>query len=282
MKILLPMDSEMQIGGGFTFYRNLKKGGQKLFEFTDCITGGGWSACLIVSSSVINRATWEQIKAFQKPIFLRIDGVPEDWRNRGTGWSRLRDFGKEADYIIYQSEFVKNTVGKLLNRNGVVIYNACDTSIFRSDGEREKPFGNPSILCVKWRDEPNKRVQEVIERFRYYKLEYPQATLTFIGNYNKRQFFWDNMTWDFGMLDLKVGIDWQYLGGINDPMRMAKIMRSCNYIAYPSFADPCPNTLIEAINCNCKPLWINDYGSSKEIIEGKKDWSLDRMSKDYA
>ena len=57
MKILLPMDSEMQIGGGFTFYRNLKKGGQKLFEFTDCITGGGWSACLIVSSSVINRSS---------------------------------------------------------------------------------------------------------------------------------------------------------------------------------------------------------------------------------
>lgn len=282
MKILLPMESNTSIGGGFTFFRNLKKGMARYnLDFTDCITGGGWDACLIVASSVINRATFEQIRAFKKPIILRVDGVPEDWRNRGTGWPRLRDFAKQATHIIYQSEFTKNTVGRLLKRNGKIILNGCDTSIFRSDGEKERPFGDPSILFVNWRDDPNKRTQEAIERFRQFKLDNLQATITFVGQYPKRQFFWDKTTWDFGMLDWKHGEDWQYIGGINDQVRMAKVMRSCNFLAYPSFADPCPNTLIEAINCGCKPLWTCDYGSTPEILDYKKGWSLDRMVKEY-
>ena len=295
MIICLPkIESSTRIGGGFSFLDNFKAGGHRSRSFatTECITGGDWNYALIPAATM---CSWEQFQIMTamretnrppkgKKVFLRVDGIPEDFRNRGTGWSRLKGFAKNVDGVIYQSEFSRDTVGKLLGRDGPVIYNGVDKTIFTPAGSTFPLFGDPSILCINYRDDPNKRVQEVIERFRYYKIKTPTAKITFVGNYPKGQFLWDGAHWDFGLLDLVQNEDWQYMGIISDRNVLAKAMRSCNYIAYPSFADSCPNALVESFSCGCKPLWLNSYGSSIELLELFNkgfDFSIERMSKEY-
>jgi glycosyltransferase involved in cell wall biosynthesis len=290
MILALPK-KEDGIGGGWSFVDNLYKGCNGLYTITDCLTGGDWNYALIPAATMISWGDFQILTAMRdtnrkpkgKKVFLRVDGIPEDFRNRGTGWSRLKGYAQAVDGVIYQSEFSRDTVGRLLGKGGTVIYNGLDRSVFKPEGEKFPTFGNPSIICVNYRNDPNKRVQEVIERFRYYKLDNPGAKLTFVGDYPKQQFLWDNMHWDFGMLDLKQNEDWQFMGILKDKNVLAKAMRSSDYIAFPSFADPMPNTLIEAMCCGCKPLWTNPYGGQAEVVNkwGEIDWSCQRMAKEY-
>jgi len=288
MKLYIMTEENNNVGGGNTFQRNFKKGLKSLgIPYQHCHGGFDWDVAFCPGATMTTRYYWElgQMKRkLGKKIILRVDGVPEDWRNRGTGWSRLRDYAKQSDLVIYQSDHIASTVGRLLGVKGPVIYNGCDRSVFRPSGVKLPRFGSPSVLYVNFRKgENNKRVEEAIERFRYYKLDNKDATMTFVGNFSKKQFLWNSQHWDFGMLDMESKKDWQYLGIIKEREKLAEVMRSCDYIAFPSFADPCPNTLIEAMSCGCKPLWINDYGGQKEIVDNfdTYDWSLRSMASRY-
>lgn len=267
-----------RIGGGWTFFHNLTEG---LKQLGHTISNTGYDVSLACAPTMVPRDQW--VAAANKPRVLRLDGVPEDFRNRGTGWSRMREYSQNANSVVYQSNFVKNTIGKLLGRDGTVICNGTNTNVFNNQRQKES-FGKPSVLFVYYRNDPNKRFQEVIERFRYYKLDNPEAALTFVGDYPKEQVFWNKKTYDFGMLSLVPNKDWRYIGIITDRNKLATVMKSHDYIAYPSFADPCPNTLIEALSCGCKPLWTNDYGSSNEIVQLFKngyDFSCKNMAQQY-
>jgi len=293
IKIYIPPVGKEKIGGGWSFLNNFIGGLpadamiEPALEEADVV--------FLPASTMVTRDFVQEVRSYGKPIALRIDGVPEDWRNRGTGWSRTKDFAGWANLVIYQSYFVEKTIGRLLEHtlekelNHTVIMNGADIEVFKLEGEVLHAFGNPSILYVNYRKgEHNKRVEEVIERFRYFKLDNPEATLTFVGNYSKQQFRWNDKSWDFGMLDLEEGKDWRYLGIVSDREELAKIMRSHEFIAFPSFADPCPNTLIEALCCGCVPLWVNGYGGASEIIAQWEscvfpglDFSKERMALDY-
>jgi len=276
MKIYLPQKDRKVIGGGWTFTNNLKKTLKGKVKFVDKIED--CDIFFIPGSTMTDRVSFVKAKELKKKIILRVDGIPEDWRNRGTGWSRLRDYSKDADIIIYQTKFIKNTIGGLLKKDGYVIYNGVDKSIFKPLGEKFPEFGNPCIINLNYRNDPNKRIEEVITRFRELKFREPEATITFVGKYPVYL-----LQWKFGMLDFKAGIDWNYTGVIGDRKILAKILRSGDYFAFPSFADPCPNSLIEALACGLKPLWINDYGGAKEIIDnwGKVDFTIETMGSEY-
>jgi len=275
---------EKKIGGGPSFVRNFCKIIKSMgHEYTRCGSGQNWDVGFCPGATMTTREDWEMAKlrqrAFKKPLILRVDGIPEDWRNRGTGWSRLRDYAKEANEVIYQSCFIRDTVGKLLRRpEGKVIYNGIDTKVFTPKGDKFPKFGNPSILHINYRKDPNKRWDEVITRFRYFKLKHPGAAITFVGNYPS-----DIVQYNFGLGMYERNKDWQYLPATANREELAKIMRSADFFAYPSFADPMPNVLIEALSCGLKPVWINDYGGQKEIVDNwdKIDWSKERMVKDY-
>ena len=287
MKVIIPCTTRTAIGGGMSFVDNITKGAKGLFQVNHSLHDRG-DVVLIPAPTLVSR---DDFKKFKKkcPVVLRVDGIPEDFRNRGTGWPRLRDYAKWADVVIYQSEFVRDTIGRLLNRKGTVIYNGVDTGIFNKDKlssielDQKLSACHPTILYIHYRNDPNKRVDEVITRFRQYKLDHPEAVISFVGNYPKNQFHWNGKN-DFGMLDWEEGKDWNYLGIISDRLEMANIMRSHKYIAFPSFSDPCPNTLLEALNCGCEVLWPSDYGSTQEILDLWKkdfDFGLRRMTLKY-
>lgn len=292
MKLHIPNLKSNKIGGGWSFLNNLVRGMKEIKEPVELAELEDADLLFLPAPTMAQRGIVQRAKKLGKPIVLRMDGVPEDWRNRGTGWNRTKEFADVADVVIYQSEFIKNTVGRLLERSlckdipYTVIMNGTDTDVFKSAGDTYPAFGNPSLLYVNFRKgEHNKRVEEAIERFRYYKLSHPKATMTFVGNFSKQQFLWDKKHWEFGMLDMEEGKDWQYLGIVKSREEMAKIMRSCDILAFPSFADPCPNTLIEGLCCGLKPMWINSYGGAKEIVDIRRhdplSFSKERMAKEY-
>lgn len=276
MKIFIPNLQEGKIGGGMTFTKNF------IDLASDYITSDfdNSDTFFISGVTLVSRDIFNSAKDSGKKIVVRVDGVPEDARNRGTGWSRLKDYTKEADLVIYQSDFVKRTVGKLLGVVGPVIYNGVDKSVFNTKNidPSKKEYQN-RILFVNYRKaEQNKRVEEAIERFRYHKVKNPNAFMQFVGLFPK-----NIREWNFWMLDNEKGKDWNYFGVAHTPVELAQIMKEARYIAFPSFADPCPNTLIEAMSCGCKPLWLNDYGGQHDIVRlwHNIDWSRERMIKEY-
>ena len=276
IKIYLAGNREWALGGGWTFLRNLKKALKDKVQFVDKIQD--CDIFFVSGVTMVSREDFRKAQELEKKIITRIDGCPEDWRNRGTGWSRLRDYAKLADQVIYQSEFIKRIIGRLVKRDGVVIYNGADQSVFKPEGDKYPKKGDPSILHVGFRKDPCKRPEEVIMRFRELKMDKPEAFLQFAGNfptYLKEH--------KFGMLDFVKGKDWDYSGIITDRNELAKIMRSHDYLAYTAFGDPCPNVLIEGLSCGLKVLWLNDYGGQKEIVDNweKVNWSIDLMGSKY-
>jgi glycosyltransferase involved in cell wall biosynthesis len=268
-----------RIGGGYTFLRNFQKG---LEQLGHKVSSTNFDISMLCGPTMASRDQWNA--AAGKPRILRLDGIPEDFRNRGTAWPRMKEYSLAANMLIFQSNFSNETVGGVIKRHGEVIHNGVDTSVFNKNGPASKKFGNPSVAFVLYRDDPCKRFNEVIDRFRQFKVKNPKATITFIGTFPKTQVLWNGKTYDFGMLDWKKGVDWEYTGGMGNRTQLANALRSFDYIAFPSFNDSCPNTLIEAMSCGCKPLWISDYGSSNEIVDlfaKNYDFSLKHMVELY-
>jgi len=131
LKIYIPNISQTAIGGGFTFLRNLKKSLKDEVEFVST-----WQDCDIVFvfgiTTIDKNEIHEAVKAGKK-LVLRVDNIPRRSRNkRQSPAERLKEFGKLADTVVYQSEWAFAYAGYFAG-NGVVITNGVDTEIFNED-----------------------------------------------------------------------------------------------------------------------------------------------------
>ena len=271
MKILIPCDTDANgIGGGLSFLRNIKKGLEQAKHRV--VSSGEADICLVPAPTMIIRETFYDIKK-RMPIVLRIDGVPEDWRNRGTGTPRLKEFTKDANVVIYQSDFIKDTLGALLGRKGGVIRNGVDYSIFKPTGSQAPlPKGDPRILHIMWRQDPNKRPEEVIQAYREYYLMNKKSLLVLVGRYPKG---WSD--YKFGLFKDEKHI---HIGSARDE-DLAEIMRACDIMWYPSWGDPAPNVVSEVIACGLQVELVSDYGGVKEIVKQGMPNSIKVMAEEY-
>lgn len=280
MKICIPNDSKSTgVGGGWSFRRNLIK--YAPFEVVDTIEEA--DLCLICGVTMISGETFDKIKSLNKKVVIRLDGIPEPWRNSRIDIAgRLQRWCELADGIIYQSKFTYDLIGgglKLhdLNIPQTIIYNGADQEIFKETGETVAiPATGKKILTVLWRQDPNKRWDEILMRFRLHSIHHPEDILVMVGEF-------PNPEYDFGFM-----FNEKYIAfGKADEIGMAKIMRSCDEFWFPSFADPCPNTLIEGINCGLHVRHTTKLGGVCEImrIRGTQSWkdilSADTMAKKY-
>lgn len=264
MKVHIPYNSRISIGGGYTFYRNLLKG---LMEYTHEVElVEATEAHDILFAFAPTTVSGEQIqrsKEMGAKFVLRMDGVPEDNRNSGKGTRRLVEYALQADRIIYQSDFIRNTVGRLLQKNGVtsrnsLIYNGVDLDIFRPEGEKIAFEGSPKILHMAYRKDPNKRYEEVLQMYRSYFNLNPQANLILLGRYPTE---WQD--YNMGFFN---GERHKRIGTVDDELRKAAIIRSCDFMFYPSFADPAPNAVLEALACGV-PVIYQPYGGAAEYMK---------------
>jgi len=275
MKIYLANESKQTKGGGWTFISNLQKGLQGKVEFVDNL-----DACDVYFVSGATMVTREQVKEAKdkgKKIVLRIDGIPRNSRNRNTGTSRLFDFAQMADLVIYQSEWSKMYVGGWLKKEGPVILNGVNTSIFRPEGETIGKMGSPQYIYVRYNRDETKQFHRVWYEYQLIYRKNPNANLWIIGKFSEEQ-----KEYNF---DFYNGEKYRYWGVIDTEM-MSILLRSADIFMYSYYMDACSNSLIEAIVSGIKIWYMEENGSAKEIKEkyeekGSGYFGTERMCAEY-
>lgn len=264
MKIFAPSISNQSIGGGYTFYKNFLKA-MSLFPDVDFVQEENQADILFAfSPTTISGEIIERAKKSGTKFVLRIDGIPEDNRNSGKGTRRLIEYALKADFIIYQTNFVLQTVGRILSDNGVecpskVVHNGVDTDIFTPDGPKVAFPGSPKILHINYRKDNNKRYEEVVQMYRELWTHRKDTNLLLMGRYPTE---W--MDYNMGFFN---GERFQRLGVVEDEKVKAQYIRSCDVFFYPSYADPSPNVVLEVLACGV-PVIYQGYGGVAELVRG--------------
>ncbi len=263
MKLHVANTSDQQIGGGYTFHRNFLKGMAEKYPEVEMV-GSDTDADILFafSASTVSGEAIKRTVTDGRMFVLRVDGVPEDSRNGGKGTRRLIEYAQAAHMIIYQSAFSYYTVGKILEENGVtrrkvIIPNGVDVDIFTPAGNKIAFPGSPKILHCAYRKDNNKRYEEVLAMYREYWINNHGANLVLLGRYPTE---WQD--YNMGFFN---GERHQRLGVQADDAMRAQIMRSCDLMFYPSYADPAPNTVLEALACGV-PILYQAYGGPYEVI----------------
>lgn len=272
MRIYIPNTSKQSIGGGWTFLRNIKK------ALSQDVFVSNWSdsdIILITGATMTSRDEMTQAKAAGKKIVFRVDNIPKDSRNRGTAFSRMLDFARMADFIVFQSNWAKDYAGWWFKNSGVdidskssVVYNGVDPEFFYQEGEPSKG----RYLYVQYNRDENKREREAFYDFHQAYRNNKSVELWLVG-----QFSPELTGYNF---DFFAGEDVTYLGVVEDQAQLGDIYRRCEYILFPAYADAAPNTLLEAITCGCKAVGLNPVGGSIEML-GLKGRTIDDMGRDY-
>jgi len=272
----------MDLGGGWTFRRGLIKASKDAgFNIVNT-----WKECdviLITGATMTDRSEMQEAKKNGKKIFFRIDNMPKDSNNRGTAFSRMRDFSLIADGFIFQSEWAKDYVGHWINwtvkapnfYNNKVIYNGVDSDYFFCNDNPEERKGN-KYLYVRYNRDENKRFPEAAMDFYKVARKYKDVEFVIVGKFSQ-----ENMDYNFDFFN---GEEISYIPPVEDPAVMGTIMRQCKYLYFPAYADASPNSLAEGMACGLKPLLINPEGGSVEVEKlwsnGNK-YSIHDMAKDY-
>lgn len=276
MNIAIVSESKMSLGGGWSFIGNLIKGLSK----TDH-TIVDWKAAdivLIPSSSMITKELFRGMKAAGKKVVLRIDNIPRNSRNRNTGTSRLDMMAKEADAVVYQSEWAKRYVGGWLGVDGVIINNSVDEEIFNTNGVGMHFTGNPTYLYSRFNRDETKHWEVAWYEYQMVHRLNKNAKLIIVG-----QFASEHLEYNF---DFYNNEQVEYLGVIESPEAMASILKGCDYLLATYYNDAFSNTYIEALMCGLELYKPDMSGGTPEILQkweryGKEHFYLERMIKDY-
>lgn len=256
MRIKLPKATQVGIGGGISFISNFKKAiapfGHQIVE------EGDYDLLFISGATLCDRETYQHAKDNKKFIILRVDNILEDSKNRNTGMPRMDEFASFADVVVYQSEWAKRLL-KPHCGDGPVIYNGIDTDIFFPRNV-VKDWEGIRIFYSKYGRGEGKNFNVVQYFFREYCLEKDDATLVLAGR------FADEIQKINHPFEFHQDEDFQYLGVVSDPARLAEIMRTCDVALLPYFSDACSNTVLEAQACGL-PVIFDYSGGTPEIVE---------------
>lgn len=261
IKIYISNISKVSIGGGYSFLRNFKKGMQGKVEFVN-----RWQDSDIVfifSITTIDKNEIKEAKKAGKKIVLRVDNIPRKSRNhRMDVVGRLREMGKLADLVVYQSKWAKEYTGYFIDNNkDIIIRNGVATENFNENNRRSDGV---TYLYLNYNDNPNKRFDEALYQFdkdwRNNKLKIPHLI---IGGTAPRMYLeHPEWHWDLPIIEQKI----EYVGIIDNALAVADLMKSCDYLLIPYFAEASSNTLAEGLACGLEPIGVNDEGGNIEII----------------
>lgn len=273
IKLYVPNTSAGNIGGGWSFLRNFKKALQNKVEFVD-----RWQDCdIIFAFSITTMDKTEVSEAINagKKFCLRCDNIPRKSRNRRQSPAeRLKEFGELADAVVYQSMWAKEFAGYFAG-DGTIIYNGVDLSCFNLLNISKD---NKTYLYINYNDNPNKRFDEAIYRFEMDWRQDNERHLIIAGT--APRIYLENPEYNW---DLNITTEVEYAGIIDTPEAVAELMKTCDFLLYPSFAEAAPNTIAEAMACGMKPLYMNPEGGTIEMYNLHKDkpYTIEQMGDAY-
>lgn len=276
MKISIVNESKQNLGGGFSFINNLVKGLQSTdHELTN------WQEAdvvLIPSSTMISKELFRTIQGANKKIVLRCDNMPKNSNNRNCGSSRIQMMADGADKIVYQSEWATEYLVKFLKKDGIVIHNSVDETIFKVDGEVREFDGDPVYLFSRYNRDETKHWHVAWYEYQKIQCNNPSAKLIIVGKFS------DNIrSYNF---DFYNNENIEYIGIIDSKEEMAKVYRGVDVFMMTYYNDACSNTFIESLMCGCEATCISMTGGTPEIMKkwkenGREYFSLKRMTEVY-
>ena len=269
--IYIPKYEPGRLGGGWTWSRNFVKGIGD--QFTSDYNAA--DTYLLPSASMVSTGEVEQAKADGKKIVMRVDNITRNSRNKRNGMDRMFTKAQMADLVIYQSKFARDLLQPFLQaENHKVIMNACDTDVFNDLGRKDDGH---TYLYSRYNRDETKNWEVARYTFQNIQEDEMEARLYLVGQFSPELL--DN-NFDFYM-----GENYEYLGVIEDPYRMAEIYRRTTKLIYTYWHDACSNTLIEAKACGCEILIPHPFfleGSAQEIMEKDIEYfKLERMIREY-
>lgn len=269
-KIFLANDSKQSLGGGWSFLRNFRKGLSVYPDISIVETIEECDVYFIPASTMVLKENVDKAKELGKKIILRVDNIPKDSRNRGTGWSRLRKYASMADKIIYQSQWARDLLKEFIG-DGTVILNGADTDIFNK--ENKNPIPNLYLYSRYNRDE-SKNFIEAYYFFIGIWLKDKTVKLRIIGNFSDEMIQYH---FDFPE-EMRDSIS--YGGIMETPEQMAKELKQAETFLAPYMQDACSNSIIEARACDLNII-ANTTGGMPELLKKDFDYSLKRMCREY-
>ena len=213
--------------------------------------------CLIPSASMISKELFYEIKEAGKKIVLRVDNIPRNSRNRGTGTSRLKMMADRSDLIIYQSQWSKDYVGYFLGKDGEVIYNGIDLGIFNDKGREEHQI--PTYLYSRFNRDETKRWEWAWYKYQLIHRQSVDCQLLIVGRFSPEQ-----IEYNFDFYNRE---HISYLGVVDNDEEMAKIYRRCDYLLATYSNDCYSNTYQEALACGVKLYEPDMSGGTPELIK---------------
>jgi glycosyltransferase involved in cell wall biosynthesis len=277
VKIYLANYQPDRLGGGWSFARNFVKGmGDSISSYEDA------DIFFVTSASMTTREDVAKAKADGKKVVLRVDNILRPSRNRGGGMSHMRDYAEAADLVVYQSRDAYMRLANFLGKNGKIILNSTDESIFYPS-KHDRPLF--SYLYSRYNRDETKNFEIARDHFaaisQHISNEDIEPQLTIVG-----QFSQELQEYNF---DFYNGENVRFMGTVSDPNTMADIYRNNIHLIYTYWRDACSNTLIEALMCDMHIVFPDDYfkkGSANEIITlfdiyGRDYFMLHRMCSEY-
>ena len=289
-KIYVPNISKTNLGGGFSFLRNFRKGLEGKVEFVNT-----WQECDIVfvfSITTIDKNEIHEAINSGKKLLLRCDNIPRKSRNkRQSPAERLTEFGNKASAVVYQSQWCKDYAGyfitektiyvksesmgpteglssmpqgvKEIYTNSWIINNGVDPDIFNTRGKNSD--GN-TYLYINFNDNPNKRFDEALYWFDMEWRRNKEAKLIIAGNAPRIYLEHPEYNWDLPTNGKVEFVDVQHT-----PEQVSDLMRKCDYLLFPSFCEAYSNTALEALACGMEILYPNHIGGTLELLNNNKD-----------
>jgi glycosyltransferase involved in cell wall biosynthesis len=275
IKVCIENNSSTTIGGGFRFLENFRKGLQGKVEFVDKVED--CDIFFMFSISAVEKGNIYRAKELGKKIILRCDNIPRKSRNtRCSPVERLAEFGKMADWVVYQSEWCRRYAGYFIQNNSwSIINNGVDTSIFNK--ENRKSDGK-TYLYINFNDNPNKRFDEALYWFDLAWREDNKSHLVIAGNAPRVYLEHPEFNWDLPTKGYVNFIDVQHT-----PEEVANVMKHCDYLLFPSFAEAYPNTVLEALACGMEIIHFCKEGGTREAINNSiiKVKPIQEMADEY-
>lgn len=249
-----------KIGGGWVQARYLGEGLNHVpYEEADIY--------FVVGATQAERHEVEQAKQDGKKIVLRVDNILRNSANRSTGMTRLKDFSDMADLVIYQSHWAKSFLYDFTKRDGAVILNGVDTSIFNTEGRTSE---DETYLYSRTSRDENKGW--LASWYWYVEHAKPESRLDIIGKFSG-----ENQEHNFDFYNNET---YRFYGQVRQP---EVFFKKNKYFLYSYLNDAMSNTLIEALHSGCEIINIYgmlDTGGAPEIMIA---WETDKniLTKEY-
>ena len=291
MKILMSHKPEFRISGGWTFQSNFINGMKRYFPDVDLVYDENEEHDIYfmpMVTSVIDDKVIEREKDKGKKIVIRLGNMPKPSRNsRQRIFNKIKKYTTLADQVIYQSKWAKTHIawGEIPS-NGIVITNGVNQDIFNTNGGVRdftggKKYKGVYLILISSSD-PCKRLHESLHIFeqthkRTIEESFDPVKLIIAGRlpdeYHVRKM---ESNWDFVR-----GEENEYIGELHSAEEVAKVMRGCTHLLFPSYNDAAPNTVLEARACGLDVIYSQTGGTPQVAsLEGYK-MGLNVMVENY-